>query len=71
MVTTTLTFGDLMYSDKDFSMSRASWDGVLPTATMSSTSGVEILPSGRTGSVAVNSSFWNTETFKVSPGPMR
>ena len=34
-----------------FSMSAASWVGVRPAAWMSSTSGVEIRPSGRTGTV--------------------
>jgi len=40
-VTTTLTFGALMYSDKDFSIVAANWDGVLRLQTMSSTRGVE------------------------------
>ena len=52
-------------------MSRASCDGVLPTATMASTKGVEILPSGLTGTVVDSSSFWKTYTCNESPGPMR
>jgi hypothetical protein len=43
----------------------------LPTATMSSTNGVEIFPSGRTGTVTESYSFSNTNTCKLSPVPMR
>ncbi len=45
------TFGLRTYSDNTFSICRASSTGVLPTAVMFSASGVEILPSGRTGTV--------------------
>src|SRR4051812_21654331 len=69
-VTMTLICGERTYSPRTFSISRASTDGVLPTATMSSTSGVEILPSGRTGTVAVSSGLRQTNTWRVSPGPM-
>ena len=44
----TVTFGSWMYFLSRFSISRASWVGVLPAAMMSSISGTEILPSGRT-----------------------
>ena len=68
-VTITLTCGDLTYSDSTFSISRASCEGLLPTATMSSTNGVEIFPSGRTGTVTVSSGLRQTNTCKTSPGP--
>ena len=51
-------------------MSLASWVEVLPTACMSSTRGVLILPSGRTGMVADTSGLRQTKICKVSPGPM-
>src|SRR5476649_183446 len=66
----TLTWGDFTYSPSTFSTSRASCVGVLPTATISSTSGVEILPSGRTGTVDDSSALRQTNTCKLSPGPM-
>ena len=46
-------------------MSRESWVGVLPTACMSSTSGVEMRPSGRTGTVPrirLTPSDWTADT---------
>ena len=69
-VTIMFTCGVRTYSASTFSISRASCEGVLPTATMSSTSGVEILPSGRTGTVTDSSGLRQTNTCKVSPGPM-
>src|SRR5665213_2656656 len=66
----TLTCGDLTYSPSTFSMSRASCVGVLPTATISSTNGVEILPSGRTGTLEDSSALRQTNTCRLSPGPM-
>jgi hypothetical protein len=59
-----------MYSASFVSMSRASSEGVLPTATMSSISGVDTLPSGRTGTDTDNSGLRQTNTWIVSPGPM-
>ena len=69
-VTIMFTCGLRMYSDSAFSISRASWDEVLPTATRSSTSGVEILPSGRTGTVTESSGLRQTKIWIESPGPM-
>src|SRR5256885_551699 len=70
MVTMMLTFGERTYSASTPSMSRASCGGVLPTATMFSTSGVEILPSGRTGTGTDSSGLRHTNTSRASPGPM-
>src|SRR5437660_513750 len=47
-----------------------SCSGVSPAAWMSSSSGIEILPSGRTGSVRDIVSFFQTDTCKRSSGPM-
>ena len=43
---------------------------VRPAAWMSCSSGSEILPSGRTGTVRDNASFCHTETVSTSPGPI-
>src|SRR4030095_5280338 len=64
------TCGARTYSASTFSISRASCEDVLPTATMSSTSGVDILPSGRTGTVTDSSGLRQTNTCTVSPGPI-
>src|SRR2546430_16239540 len=52
------------------SISCASCVGVLPTATTSLTKGVEIFPSGRTGTSALSSGLRSTLILRVSPGPM-
>jgi len=71
LVTTTVTTGSRMYLVSAFSMSRSSSVGVLPIATMSSTSGVVIFPSGRTGTMIDRSALRQTITLIVSSGPMR
>src|SRR5690606_26458150 len=43
---------------------------VFPTATMSSTSGDDTLPSGRTGTDTESSGLRHTNICNVSPGPM-
>ena len=60
-----------MYLESAFSTSRASAVGVLPSAARSSTSGVEILPSGRTGTVIDSSGLRHTMMLTVSSGPIR
>src|SRR6266851_351506 len=67
----TVTSGSLMYFASRCSNSRARAVGVLPIATTSSTSGIESLPSGRTGTVRVSSGLRQTKIFKLSPGPIR
>src|SRR5215469_16280978 len=69
--TMTVTRGSLMYFASRCSYSRARAVGVLPIATTSSTSGIETRPSGRTGTVTVNSGLRQTKMFRLSPGPMR
>ncbi len=44
---------------------------VSPAARMSLTSGSEIMPSGRTGTTRLSSSFFQTCTSRTSSGPMR
>ena len=51
-------------------MSRASAVGVLPCAGRSSTSGVVILPSGRTGTAIDSSGLRQTMMLTVSSGPI-
>src|SRR5258708_619633 len=51
-------------------MSWPSSSGVRPAATTSVTRGVEILPSGRTGTLVDNSGLCQTEMSSESPGPM-
>ncbi len=70
VVTTTVTTGSRMYLPSDFSMSRASAVGVLPSAGRSSTSGVVTFPSGRTGTVIESSGLRQTMMFTESSGPM-
>src|SRR5260370_41979690 len=67
----TVTSGSLMYVASRCTNSRARVVGVLPIATTSSTSGIESLPSGRTGTVRVSSGLRQTKIFKLSPGPIR
>jgi hypothetical protein len=45
--------------------------GVRPEAWMSCSSGIEILPSGRTGSWRESASFFQTEICSRSSGPIR
>src|SRR6267142_277037 len=59
------------YFESRSSNSRASVVGDLPIATTSSTSGIESLPSGRTGTVSVSSGLRQTKMFRASPGPIR
>src|SRR6185436_19098536 len=66
----TETSGDGMYSDS-FVVSRSrSSVGVSPAATMSLTNGSETLPSGRTGTVRLSSTFFQTEMSRTSSGPI-
>src|SRR6267378_4709581 len=69
--TITVTSGSLTYFESRSSNSRASVVGDLPIATTSSTSGIESLPSGRTGTVSVSSGLRQTKMFRASPGPIR
>src|SRR5215469_5470800 len=69
--TMTVTNGSLTYFASRCSYSRARVLGVLPIATTSSTSGIERRPSGRTGTVTVNSGLRQTKIFRLSPGPIR
>ena len=71
LVTTTLTTGSRTSADKAFSTSCAICLADLPCTTMSDTSGDEILPSGRTGTVIDSSGLRHTEMLSVSPGPTR
>src|ERR1051326_8420474 len=66
----TVTIGFVTYFDSRFSTSRASIVGVWPTATISSTSGIEIRPSGRTGAAIDNSGLRQTKISSESPGPI-
>src|ERR1700730_7766336 len=69
--TMTVTSGSLTYFESLSSNSRASVVGDLPIATTSSTSGIDSLPSGRTGTVSVSSGLRQTKIFRLSPGPIR
>ena len=69
-VTITLTVGLRTNSASATSRSLASWGGVLPAAGTPEISGVEIMPSGRTGTVTVNSGWFQTNICSVSPGPI-
>jgi hypothetical protein len=69
--TMTVTSGSLIYCASRCSYSRARAVGVFPIATTSSTSGIETRPSGRTGTVTVNSGLRHTKMLRLSPGPMR
>ena len=68
--TTTVTTGSRTYFSSCFSMSRATCTGVLPCACSSSTSGVDTLPSGRTGTDIDSSGLRDTMMFSESPAPM-
>jgi iron-sulfur cluster assembly accessory protein len=58
-------------ADDDLVISRDSAVGVLPSAGRSSTSGVVILPSGRTGTERDSSGLRQTIMLTVSSGPIR
>ncbi len=66
----TVTTGSLMYLPSRCSRIRASWVGVLPMATTSSTSGIDNRPSGRTSTLMLSSGLRHTKMFNLSPGPM-
>jgi hypothetical protein len=66
----TVTTGSRTKVASFFSISRATAVEVLPWATSSSTSGAEILPSGRTGTDSDNSGLRQTMMLSVSPAPM-
>ena len=66
----TVTTGSRTYFSSFFSISRAIWTEVLPCATSSSISGVENLPSGRTGTDIDSSGLRQTMMLMLSPGPM-
>ena len=70
LVTITVTTGSRMYFDNAFSSSRASSPGFLPSAGTSSTSGVLMRPSGRTGTAIDSSGLRQTTMFTRSSGPM-
>ena len=70
-VTTTVTTGSRMNLASAFSMSRARSVGLRPSATRSSTSGVEMRPSGRTGTASDSSGLRQTMMLTVSSGPIR
>jgi hypothetical protein len=67
----TVTTGCWINLPKACSISRASWVEVLPLAAKSSTSGVVILPSGRTATVSDTSGLRQTMMLTESPGPIR
>src|SRR5208283_4165062 len=69
-VTTTVTRGSAMYFFSFSVTDSASCLGVRPEACTSSSKGREILPSGRTGKVAVRSASLHTATWSTSSGPM-
>src|SRR5580704_3084510 len=66
----TVTSGDVTYRDSFFAISCASSAGVFPTATISSTSGIEMRPSGRTGTSIDSSGLRHTNIDSLSPGPI-
>ena len=59
-----------MNLDSPFSTSRASSLGFFPAAIRSSTSGIEIRPSGRTVTVVDSSGLRQTVMARVSSGPI-
>src|ERR1700685_1704629 len=68
--TITVTCGSAMYF-LNFSVSEtANCCGVRPAACTSFSNGKEILPSGRTGKVAVKSASFHTATCSTSSGPI-
>jgi len=68
--TITDTSGDGTNSDSRIVNSSRSAAGVRPAAWMSLTSGREILPSGRTGTVLLSSVFFQTEMSSTSSDPI-
>src|ERR1035437_5513518 len=69
-VTTTVTCGSAMYFFSFSVTDSANCLGVRPAACTSSSKGREILPSGRTGRVAVRSASFHTAMWRPSSGPM-
>src|SRR5688572_24968785 len=69
--TITETSGDGTYSARRWVIACRSSTAVSPAAWMSLTSGSEIMPSGRTGTTRLSSSFFQTCTSRTSSGPMR
>src|SRR5208282_2228826 len=69
-VTTTVTRGSAMYFFSFSVTDSANCLGVRPEACTSSSKGREILPSGRTGKVAVRSFSLHTAMWRTSSGPM-
>ena len=70
-VTLTVTRGLLIYFPNDSSNSRASTVGVFPVTSMSSTSEVVTLPSGRTIKEPDISGLRHTKIDSVSPAPIK
>ena len=69
-ITMTVTTGSCMYLASECSRSLAKTEGVFPAACMSETSGVDILPSGRTGMISESSGLCQTTILTLSPGPI-
>src|SRR6185503_21388125 len=69
--TITDTSGDGTYSASFLSRTLRSWFGVRPAAWTSLTSGSEIFPSGRTGTVRLIALLFHTEISSMSSGPIR
>src|SRR6266545_3240214 len=64
------TSGEEMYLASLLARSSLSCFGVRPAACTSSSSGSEILPSGRTGTVRLIPALFHTVTSRRSPGPI-
>src|SRR5579871_614976 len=69
-VTTTVTRGEATYCFNFCVRSALSCMGVKPDACTSFRSGIEIIPSARTGTVAVKSGSFQTEMCNMSFGPI-
>src|SRR5580658_5200254 len=69
-VTTTVTRGSAIYFFSFSVTNSANCSGVSPEACTSFSKGREILPSGRTGKVAVRSASFHTAIWSTSSGPM-
>ena len=69
-VTTTVTRGSAMYFFSFSVIESFNCNGVSPAAITSFNSGIEILPSGRTGSVSDRSGSFHTEMCSVSSAPI-
>src|SRR5436309_1155470 len=60
-----------MYSASFFATTSRSWSAVRPAAWMSFRRAIEILPSGLTVTIRLIASFFHTEIWRTSSGPMR